>query len=198
MKNIIKLLLITFLLVNSYTLFSQSDDNKPLKEKTIENQFIYILAESSNYQNYKVIKKNWIYSLKDRVIDSIKKEKNKIIEANKTIEKQDNRYNSLKSELEIVKNNLEEVTNSKDSIDLFGTQFNKSSFKSIIGMIIGVLVLTLLYLVYLFKNANKTTKKAIADYNSLDQEFSNSRSRALEREQVLNRKLQDELNKQKK
>ncbi len=63
---------------------------------------------------------------------------------------------------------------------------------------VGLLAMGLLLFLYQYKKSNEITKRTLQSYNELEAEHLNSKTRALEREQVLNRKLQDELNKQKK
>ena len=54
------------------------------------------------------------------------------------------------------------------------------------------------YYVYKFKNSHVLTKAAIQRYEELEEEYKESRSRSLEREQLLNRKLFDEQKKNNK
>jgi hypothetical protein len=197
MKAFLKILVVATIFFSNLSYSQSTTDKKSLNTGTIQNQFDYVISKSTNYKNFEMVKQNWMYSLKKHVLDSLKKEKETIVSLNQTIASQNDKFKALQTELEEVKNNLAQETKSKDSIDLFGIQFNKSSFKTIIGVIIAFLLIALSYFVYLYINANKTTQKALADYNELEDEYSTARTRALEREQVLNRKLQDELNKQK-
>jgi hypothetical protein len=197
MKLNSQLFLLAALIISNFMFAQKNEEQKALNDETIENQFDYIIKKSSNYQKYKVIKKTWIYSLKSHVVDSLKKEKNRILELKSDITNQKNKFSNLQKDLTAITKQLEEETNSKNSISLFGVEFDKSTFKIIIGLIIGGLLIALFYFIYSFRNANKTTQKALTDYTELDAEFNTARTRALEREQILNRKLQDQLNKHK-
>jgi len=197
MKHPFKLFIL-FALLGQINSFSQDQEKLSLNKGTIENQFNYVINKSNSYQDNKVIKKAWIYSLKAHVLDSLTKEKNTIIESKKSINQQKNDFISLQNELANINKNLVEVTNSKDTISVFGIKIKKSVFKTTISIIIGLLFFTLLYFIYTFKNSNKITQKTLKDYNELESEFNLARTRSLEREQSLNRRLQDEINKQKK
>lgn len=198
MKRIIKLLGLALLFIN-LSVFSQSNDKDTLLEReSIEEQFEYILKKSSNYQNYKVVKRSSLNSLKSNINDTLKKEKKALVASKDLIEKQKKEYILLQQELQDVKEQLKEVTKSKDTMKLLGIPLKRDLFKTVIWSLIFILAFALLYFVYLFKNSNKITQQSLLDYNELESEYNVSRTRALEREQVLNRKLQDQINKLKK
>ena len=138
-----------------------------------------------------------MYTLKSHVLDSLQKEKKTIEEFKIIIAKQNKDFTNLQNELASVNKSLEDVSNAKDNIHFLGISLKKDLFKTVIGLLIGVLFFALLYTIYLFKNSNKITQKTQAEYSDLEAEYNASRTRALEREQALNRKLQDEINKQK-
>ena len=75
---------------------------------------------------------------------------------------------------------------------------SKPTYKLIVWSFVGVLIVLLSFFIFKFKNSNVLTleaKKALAE---MEEEFENHRRRALEREQKVMRKLQDEINKQRK
>ena len=197
MKRITKLLS-AFLIITNLFASAQNNNNDILKNGTIDKQFEYVLKKSSNYRNYKVVKTSLLNTLKSHVNDSIKKAKNTLIEFERLIEKHKNEYQSAQQELVSLKEELKEVTESKDVIKLLGIPLNRSLYKTVMWSIIAFLVFALLYFIYLFKNSNQITKKCLSDYKELESEYNVYRTRSLEREQVINRKLQDEINKHKK
>lgn len=197
MKNTFKLF-IFLTLFSQITLFSQEKEKLSLNEGTLENQFDFVINKSNSYLDNKVIKKSWINTLKKHTLDSLSKEKTTIIESNKIIEKQKTDFKNLQNQLNGVNKKIEEVTNSKETISVFGTSVKKKLFKALISLLITLLLFAFLYVLYLFKNSNKITRVTLNDYNELETEFNLARTRSLEREQSLNRKLQDEINKHKK
>ncbi len=68
--------------------------------------------------------------------------------------------------------------------------------QDITRIIFGLLVFLILF-VYKFKNSNALTQSAKAALADVEEEFEQHRRRALEREQKISRKLQDEINKKK-
>lgn len=193
-----RLLLLLVFLINIVAFSQTTAEELSLDKSTIDGQFEYVLKKSSNYQEYKVVKKTIFYALKSHVIDSLEKGKNKLIIYKDSLKKNEADFLALQKELATVNENLTAVSNSKNTIKLFGIPLKRDVYKSILWTLIGVLFLALAYFIYLFKNSNVITQRTLADFNELEHEYNNSKTRALEREQVLNRKLQDEINKQKK
>jgi hypothetical protein len=60
-----------------------------------------------------------------------------------------------------------------------------------------LLVLSLLFFIYKFKNSNSITKHARLALQDLEDEFEEHRKTSVEREQKIRRQLLDEINKQK-
>ena len=71
-------------------------------------------------------------------------------------------------------------------------------FKTIMLSIIGGLVLFLLFFISKFKQSISVTKQTKSNLKEVEDEYEEHRKKALEREQKVMRRLQDELNKQKK
>ena len=90
------------------------------------------------------------------------------------------------------------MTKEKDSISFFGAALTKGSYNTIIWGIIGVLLALLGFFIFKFKNSNTITLQAQKALSETEAEFEDHRRRALEREQKVMRKLQDEINKQRK
>ncbi|TPN82082.1 tRNA (guanine-N1)-methyltransferase [Aquimarina algicola] len=169
-----------------------------LQKEKIERQFDVVIAKSGKYQEYKVVKRVWMEKLKKNTIDTIKTLESKLNTTNQKINEQKSTISGLEESLAKTNDNLSTVTQEKDSINFFGAALTKSSYKTIMWSIIGVLVAMLSFFIFKFKNSNAVTveaKKALAETEA---EFEDHRRRALEREQKVMRKLQDEINKQRK
>ena len=169
-----------------------------LKSENIETQFDVVINKSGRYQEYKVVKQVWLNKLKSNTIDSINNLESSLKERANKIDEQKTTIDQLQQSLTKTNENLTSVTNEKDSMTFFGASVSKSSYRTIMWVIIGILILLLAFFIFKFKNSNTVTvhsKQALAD---LEAEFEDHRRRALEREQKVMRKLQDEINKQKK
>jgi len=192
--------ILTFLVTLLIVQISYSQDLKKelsLDNGTIDEQFEFVIKKSSRYENYKVIKFSWINQLKSHVHDSIAKLKSDLVSSQQEILTQKQAYSDLQNELDTVNSNLSTTTKAKDSIQFLGMSLKKGLYKNLMWALVTFLSIALVFFIYQFKNSNVVTKKAILDLDELENTYNISKTRALEREQVLNRKLQDELNKQK-
>src|SRR5690554_3225844 len=57
---------------NTYAQEQSDDDKLSLTSGSLDNQFNYVIKRSNNYQDYKVVKENWLYTLKSHTLDSLK------------------------------------------------------------------------------------------------------------------------------
>jgi len=201
MKLVKTVLFVTFALFSLVTTNAQEntdqDDKLSLNEGTIDNQFEYVIRRSNNYQEFKVVKKTWLYELKAHTIDSLNAVHKELSDSQATINSQANEISQLKTELTTTKTNLENTINEKDSMALFGLQMSKGGYNVLMWTIIAALLALFLLFVYKFKNSNTITKQAKKALLETEEEYEEYRRNSLEREQKVRRQLQDELNKQK-
>ncbi len=201
MTHIKHLICIVFLI----SLYTHSQDNTDkqtdglsLNSGTIDNQFEYVIQRSNNYQDYKVIKKAWLHSLKAHTLDSLNAAHKALTKTQAVVDTQTKEIANLKLKLSETEDTLANTNKEKDSMSLFGLQLSKISYNIMLWSIIGVLLALLLLFVYKFNNSNSVTRKAKKTLSEVEEEFEEHRKRALEREQKVRRQLQDEINKQRK
>ncbi|MEM6686166.1 MAG: tRNA (guanine-N1)-methyltransferase [Bacteroidota bacterium] len=168
-----------------------------LKDGTISEQFEFILKNSNKYQDYKVVKRNWIEKLQRNVADSIKAGQRELSTEVAKVATQQGEIEKLKTDLAAVNQKIEALNTEKDSMSLFGLQLSKGNYQSLMLGIIGVLAILWVFFTYRFKTSNAITKAAKEKLAEIEHEFEEHRKRALEREQQVRRKLQDEINKNK-
>ncbi|NQV78234.1 MAG: hypothetical protein HQ490_07760 [Lutibacter sp.] len=195
MKNKNSLVIILFII--TATLFSQTDQ-KFIDSGSVKNQFDYLINESYSYKEFKYIKINWLTKLETNVIDSLLTSKKQILISDSTINSQKITIDSLKTSMVNSEKNISTLTNEKQNISLFNIQFSKSFFKTLMFLIIGSLIIFLIYFITKFKQSYSAISQAKNNLEEVEKEFEKHRQIALEREQKVMRKLQDELNKQKK
>lgn len=185
------LTLVIFLLVVT-SLFSQENSN------TIDNQFTNVVDKSNSYQQFKVIPKAKIYALRKNVLDSIAALDSKVETAQLEIEKQRVEIASLTDDLTSTRQNLTSSKEKEDGIEFFGSLTKKSTYNGIMWSII-VFLLAILGLVFFkFKNSNSVTRATKTKLAEVENEFDAYRKKALEENQQIGRKLQDEINKNRK
>ncbi len=190
MKSLYPLLIIFFM---SISVSSQETAKDTL---TLPEQFDKIYRTSSSYQEYKVIRKTRYQKLKANVSDSLNTLKKELESKKQLISSQKDSLQNIKKINTILETDLKLLISEKNSIHFLGIQFSKSTYNMIVWILIGILIITLLYFIYQFKNSFVITSKAKNDLEDVEQEFAIHKKKSLEKEQKLRRQLQDEINKQ--
>ncbi len=201
MKLLQYLLVFTLLLSFFEKTYAQEENisvDNALQQENIEEQFDIVIKKSGKYQEYKVVKLVWINKLKANTIDTLKTLESKLNTSNLKIKEQKSTITGLEESLAKTNDNLSTITQEKDSINFLGIALTKTSYKSMMWIIIGILLGLLGFFIYRFKNSNSITLEARKALAETEAEFEDHRRRALEREQKVMRKLQDEINKQRK
>lgn len=200
--NLIKsLFFIVFTCLLSFNSFSQTDQEEEklsLNSGSIDNQFEFVIRRSNSWQEYKTVKKTWLYTLKAHTLDSLKAVHKDLAETQTVVKTQAKEIENLKSNLLNTQDNLDKTNAEKDSMALFGMQMSKGGYNGLMWAIIAGLLALLIFFIYKFKNSNAITREARKSLAEIEEEFDEHRRTALEREQKVRRQLQDEINKQKK
>ncbi len=165
---------------------------------SVKNQFDFLIDKSYRYKNFKNVDITWLNKLKANVADSLVASKSEILSASNIIRSQSETVDSLKTTLNDSTNTITKLKGEIQSISLLGIQFKKGTFKTLLFTIIGILTFLLVIFMGKFNRSNNITKETKNNLSEVEEEFEIHRKRALEREQKVMRKLQDELNKQKK
>jgi len=201
MKFLTKFAFILLVTLNLPSISAQTDDDQDeklsLNSGTIDNQFEFVIRRSNSWQEYKTVKKTWLYTLKAHTLDSLKAVHKDLTDTQVVVSKQASEIENLKSNLSNTESTLNATNDEKDNISLFGIQTNKASYKILMWAIIGGLLALLLLFIYKFKGSNSATREAKFKLTEVETEFEEHRRNALEREQKVRRQLQDELNKHK-
>jgi len=169
-----------------------------LQQGTIEQQFDIVYNKSGKYLDNKVVKRTWLEQLKTNTSDSLKAIQVKLNAAKIELAGNANTITGIQEKLNNTKNQLTKVTEEKDSLSFFGSNVSKTAYKTIMWAIVGLLLGLLGFFIFKFKNSNAITVQAKKALSEIELEYEDHRRRALEREQQVRRKLQDEINKQRK
>lgn len=178
-------------------IYSQTNPN--LKDTvSVKNQFEYLINESNSLQDHKIVRTAWLLKLKSNVLDSLSVSKKRIFDNSATLHSQKIIIDSLNVKLADAETTISSLIAEKESISLFGTQFDKSAFKTLFFLIVLGLLGALLFFITKFKQSNSITTQCKLLLKQAEEEFAIYKEKALEREQKAMRRLQDELNKNKK
>jgi membrane protein insertase Oxa1/YidC/SpoIIIJ len=188
---------IIFLILVSTTINGQNSNNAQpeLESGTIENQFDYILKQSTKWKEFQLIRKTSLLKVKDHVLDSLKTIRKDIVSTSNTTSRLKLKINILEKEVANLKNQISTISEGKDSINFFGALVSKTSYNLIVWSIIILLSLTLIIILLKFKSKQSTTSRMKNELTKIENEYESYRKKSLKKEQEIMRKLQDEINK---
>lgn len=178
---------------------SRTAAEAPQEEKqypaTIEGQFDELVDKSGNWEKFKLVKKESIYTFKKSLLDSLSGQKTLLREKLDTISAQSSRIKELNLNIQNLQSELDKEKNRNDSIDFLGITIEKGVYSIIVWGIIVVLAIFLVVFISRFTSSNSITRGALKDLEDLQNEYEEYRTKAIEREQKVRRQLQDEINK---
>jgi len=184
------------LLISASTISAQETEKElSLTNSTVNEKFDYIITKSNNFQEFKVVKRSWLHTIKKQVLDSVNKQKEEIKDLAIIIEDQKSNTKKLELKIEALNSEITTINTDKDNISFIGSDMKKAAFKNLFWGIISVLSILLLFFIFKFKNSNTVTQDAKSQLADVEKEYESHKKTALEREQKVMRKLQDELNK---
>jgi len=166
------ILLMPFFLVNG-----QSVIPNELNKNTIKDQLTYIEEHTLIYENFRAIREDMFQKIKVNVIDSLNVSGNRIKDLKITSGILTRNIDSLNTALETTKSNLEQMTQTKNSIKIFGHEFDKSGYNSVIWTILaGLLVLLGIGFIAFKRNISFTitTKKELTELRTEFEAYRNT------------------------
>lgn len=182
----------------SVNLAAQDEESQgSLDGGSLKSQYDYLIDESNDYQEYKVIRKTWVAKFERNLNDSIEAQRAAEKDVAGTLKNQKSQINKLQQQLTATRDSLNTSLEEKRSMAWLGMPMEKKSYRVLMWSIIGALTLTVVILIVMFRNSHAVTRDAKEKFTGLDEEFQQYKKRSLEREQKLRRELQDEINKQK-
>lgn len=194
MKKIILLILPLFL----FALNATAQDSIQVRKNTLNEQMTAAFDKSNSYQEYKVINKIQLATLKRNILDSVSSLEKRINSQETELRQQKAEIDSLRQNLKNTQQTLSNSKEKEDGIAIFGILTSKTIYNVIMLSIIVLLLLAGGFLFYKFLNSSKITNAAELKMVEMEMELEDYRRNSLEREQKLRRKLQDEINKNRK
>ncbi len=186
-----------FLAVNVIGYAQVSSQPLSLDTSPIEDQFQYVYQKSSDFEEYKMVKRWYLIRLKSHVLDSLKENRDQLIQARSQITLKEIMIDSLHTVINTTATNLNMAIREKDSFALLGIPMQKAGYSSMVWSIIAVLTFSLLIFILLYKRSYRVIVNSETDLKEIRSEFEAFRKRALEREEGIVRKYHNELMKYK-
>ncbi|WP_158859303.1 hypothetical protein [Lunatibacter salilacus] len=166
-----------------------------LDRGSIKSQFEYINSVSTNYQEYKVIRKTQLDQLESNIIDSIGAYQKQIADINIQLNEQKSSIEGLNAEIIQTNEALEDAISQKDSFSFLGFYLHKNLYNNLVWGLIITLALILIVSYFRFRRSHVVTAETKKRLDEVQEEYEQHRKNTLERERKLNRQLVDALNK---
>jgi preprotein translocase subunit SecF len=174
---------------------SDNENTGSLDAGTIDSQYDYIWKSSNKYQDHRVVKAFNLNKFRDNVIDSLKALHQEIISLNSSIVSKTSSNRGLNTTIDTLNTQLFQAISEKESFGILGTSTSKSIFKSLFWTITFVLGFLLIFSFFRLKSKTAIAQEARSNFSMLEHEFEDFKKRSREKEQVLARQLQNEINK---
>ena len=194
MKNLIAFLFIFSIAFAPNAIGQRKKLENPFeKEGTLDNRFNYLYKTSTNYKEYKVISKRGFTTLQKNVTDSMSLFKATLVDKNNLIALQNTKIDAFKTEAELQNEQLKLAEKNKNSIQAFGKKVHKTTYHLLVMTILLILLASTAYFLFQYNNSLTQTKASKKALNDVQFELEIFQKKALNQQQVLNRKLQDEI-----
>ena len=150
-----------FLLLLTNVALSQEpnpESNSASIDGTLANQFDYVIQKSNNFQEYKVVKRDYLMLLKKNSLDSVGRFKNELVSLKSQFSNHASIVAQLKDTLKATNEELTTLKTAQDNVSLFGSPISKTNYNIVMWGIVIVLFLILIVFLFQLKSA-----KAIAN-----------------------------------
>jgi hypothetical protein len=151
-----------------------------LEKETLQEQLKFIESKTRIYESFRAIHEDIFQKIKKNAVDSLAKAKGRITELsglNRTLE---NRIDSLNKSLSSTREDLDEVTRTKNSISVLGLSLNKITYNSIMWLIVAGLAFVLGIGYITFKRGLKITNSTKKELSDLKAEYEDYRQKSRE------------------
>ncbi len=142
-----------------------------LTKNTLKDQLNYLDAHTRIYENYRAIREDMFQKIKRNATDSLTEAKMKITGLNILKSSLNLKIDSLKNTLETTITDLDEMTRTKNTIQVIGINVNKLTYNSIVWTIIAGLIAVLILGSLVFKRNKSVTNNTKKELKELKEEF---------------------------
>lgn len=156
-----------------------------LNNGTLSEQMKYIEEKTRIYEDFRAIREDMFQKIKGNSLDSLNSAMSKIADLKSQVLNLNEKISTLEGNLEDTKQNLQEITRTKNSIPVLGLEVNKVTYNSIMWIIIALLAGILLTGLLAFRRNLAVTRSTRKEFEELKSEFENYRQKSrLEREKM--------------
>lgn len=195
-------LFLYFLFFPSILLYSQhAEPVQPVFENgSIKQQFDYIIEKSTPQNEFQLIRKTSIQKVRNNTLDTLEMLRNRHVNVDSIEKVFIEKINKIEQDNKLLNDSIkhlvlqipEPIAEQNQQIDFV------PSTEVIYITALAIFALLLILLIFLFvqlQKHSKRSKKAIEDYQVIENDYESYRKKTMKKEQELMRKLQDEINK---
>jgi hypothetical protein len=156
-----------------------------LDKGTLQEQMNYLEEKTRKYDDYRAIREDMFQKIKNNSVDSLIKAKDKISGFVKLTGNLKVRIDSLNESLNVTKEELKEISRTKNSISVIGIKVEKTAYNTIMWLIVAGLAFVLIIGFITFKRNRRITLNTKKELKELNEEFEAYRKKTrLEREKM--------------
>jgi hypothetical protein len=164
-------IIVAVIILSSARGISQTPFPEILVKGTFQEQMTYLEEKTRIYEDYRAIREDMFQRIKNNAIDSLTNAKNKISGYATLTGSLNLRIDSLKSNLNATREELKEVTRTKNSISVIGINLDKNLYNTIMWLIVAGLAFLLVIGFLAFKRNRTITLTTKKELNELKEEF---------------------------
>lgn len=148
-------------------------ENMPdeLTKGSISEQINFINERTRIYENYRAIREDMFQKISINFTDSLSGAKNKILGLNNLASALNHTNDSLKEVIETTRRNLGDITATKNSINVLGMEINKTTYNTVMWLIVSGLVIILVIGFLAFKRNMIVNIRTTKELKELKEEF---------------------------
>lgn len=162
---------------------------------SLPQRYVQLKSTAETYQDYKVIKEVKLDEFWKGVMDSVKRLKLEVKQANQSISKLNHDIKAAGEKVDSVQASVAGLVHDSQHISFFGIGFTKWFFNILFLVVTGVLVFFIIALLGRARLVNQSIKEKSESLTLLTEEFDQYKRKSLEKEKKLSRELQTERNK---
>lgn len=182
-------------LLSSFSAFSQTEAENETQDNNLRTDYRRLIENTETFKQYKVVPITDLNSFEKKLADTLSRYKNEIVVAEREEREAKKTADSLRSEVQELKANLEETQKMVDGILFLGMPMTKSGYNALVWSIVAILLIGLGVVYFLYYNSNKVTKQTKIDKARVDNELEELRKTSHEKQVKIKRELQTALNK---
>lgn len=179
------LLLLSVFMFSVTVATGQTKMPEELSTSIIKDQIDYVEDHTRIYENFRAIREDIYQKLNKNILDTIASEKNRIVELKNLTATLNGRTDSLNALVASTREQLEEVTATKNKIRVLGLEINKTAYNTIMWTLLGVVLFLMIIGFLIFRRNLVVLLRTEKDLKELREEFEAYRqSSRLAREKV--------------